>query len=160
VHFLVIVIIAIATIVGSGSLLEQAGALISRTPQPTHPVVACAVGLVIGLLLACSARCGSAPKMRSAFFLRPALALLTFAALIAAVSGLTAYLLETRGSPELQAWQPLSPDVPSRHDPVFFALLCAKLSGAAALILGGLVLAHFTLKLRRRAAAELSPPRR
>jgi hypothetical protein len=160
VHFLVIVLIAIATIVGSGSLLEQAGALISRTPQPTHPVVACAVGLVIGLLLACSARCGSAPKMRSAFFLRPAVALLTFAVLIAALGGLTAYFLVTRASPELQAWQPLSSEVASRRDPVFFALLCAKLSGAAAMILGSIVLAHFTLKLRRRAQAELSPSRR
>jgi hypothetical protein len=159
VHFLVIVLIAIATIVGSGSLLEQAGAFISRTPQPTHPVVACAVGLVIGLLLACSARCGSAPKVRSGFFLRPAVALLTFTALIAAVGGLTAYFLVTRASPELQAWQPLSSEM-SRRDPVFFALLCAKLSGAAAMILGGIVLAHFTLKLRRRAQVELSPSRR
>jgi hypothetical protein len=152
-QFLAIVLSAMVAVTGSAAVIHLVTTrCLPNLGDAMNLPMACGAGLILGLLLACAARCGTAPKLRGGFFVRRGAALMLFAAFAAFVGGLAGYCFVRFAG--VQVWEPHFSEVPRERHAAFLAVVGSELLGAAALLLGGALLARVGYKLRRRAAEE------
>src|SRR5215467_8644792 len=96
------------------------------------------VGLLLGLLLALSARAGSRPKLSAAQQIRPIARLLLVTACCALIGGLTGFVLTSHGFFAEPDW--IAPPLVSSSYPAFVADWCAHSASYASGFVGGITL--------------------
>ncbi len=152
-QFVAILLGAMLAVTGSATLLQQISVrFLSNVPSVTSLPIACGAGLILGLLLACAARCGTAPKLRARFFVKRGAALLLFVAFAAIVGGLAGYCFVRFAG--VQIWEPSFSDVPRENHAAFLAVVGSQLFGGGAMLIGGALLARVSNDFRRRGYPE------
>jgi len=108
------------------------------------------MGLILGVPLALSARCGRWPKRPARSLVRPIAVLLVIMGILALAAGVVGYFLARSGTIVLLGW--LAEHVPpDRHVP-FIACLWAHNASYLAGLVGGIILFITTLQWRSRMA--------
>lgn len=108
------------------------------------------VGLILGVPLACAARCGARATLSARELLRPLLVLLGCMSGIALLAGLVGYVAATAGVVFLV--EPLASLVPKERHFAFLTDLWAHLASYGSGFVGGLILTVLTWRKRTMAA--------
>jgi hypothetical protein len=165
-HVLSIILLTILSAVGYGIVHDQITARICveyftighppvfHTDSPTllafgwGVIATWWVGAILGIPLAIAARAGRRPRRDVRFLIRPILTLLLTMGTIAALAGLTGYLLAAKGIIFLVG--PLAIDVPQERHARFLADLWAHNASYLSGFIGGIMLIVTTWRSRSR----------
>ncbi|HLX64335.1 MAG TPA: hypothetical protein VKX17_23885 [Planctomycetota bacterium] len=109
------------------------------------------VGLLLGIPMACAARCGERPKRSARSLIRPLSILLFCMAGISLLAGLVGYLAAQSGAVYLL--EPLASRVPTDKHAAFLTDLWMHLASYGAGFIGGLILCWRIYRGRKLASA-------
>jgi predicted outer membrane lipoprotein len=105
------------------------------------------VGLILGVPLACAARCGARPALSARELLRPLLVLLSCMSGVALLAGLVGHFAATSSIVFLV--EPLASLVPKERHIAFLTDLWAHLASYGSGLVGGLILIGLTWRRRK-----------